>query len=707
MPRSLIYLVLALAWGATLLAGPIRAEGPGPRFDQQISLPGSADTKFPHIVASAGAVHIAANSGRLDASYWSRPADAPGFVTPLRLGPAIGQPDYSTASIAAGPDGTLYVAWINQPERAIYLRSRAPGADWGPTHTVMRGSPFPVAVEVAAGPDGSLFVLWRDPDRPFVFSRSRDGGRSWSLLRPLAEGAGFNAPAVAAGPGLSIAAFTMGEGDRLQIFAGEWDGVTFQMRRVSAGWADFADPSVAVAADGRAAVAWRGVADSGGAAGVFIAEREPGGAWPAYKLAGGKVIGRVTIAYDEAGGAHVLWIGEAGRGAQLWYAHRPAGGAWSGPVAAPAGWPIFNAHAAAGRGPDGQIYAQAVSERFVGDRVSALAYRFVAGGMALPAARPVLAGGAALAGGDTLGLEMHDISGAPDAMRMRWGAPPAPGDPWEPFAAAQEIAVPAGAGVERCESISLYTQVRGAGGTQEPAARASITVDRGVQAAISVPGDGAPGYVRTPLVRLHIDASADCAGLASAQVGAAAALELSTAGATLPLELPAEEGPHQIEVRLADRLGNHRSLATTVVYDATAPAFTAAGPLEIATDPRATVISTITLSGRYKDAGSALPWAVAVAASRTPASQSGEGPAWRVVPLGAGAVARAADGTIRLRLELSLAGLLPADQLSPGEYQIELRLVDRAGNISDDGLAGQVRLDRITFPRIYAPLLQR
>lgn len=712
---------LTLALCALLLIGlapslgrpPAQAQtgaAAGVRFDQQLALPGSAGTKFPQVAASAGAVHMAGNTGRLDASYWSRPAEAGGIAAPLRLGPALDQPDYSTASIAAGRDGRLYYAWINQPERAIYLRVRGLDGVWGATSTVQRGSPFPVGVQVGVAADGSIFVLWRDPDRPFTYSRSTDGGVRWSAPLPVSTGAGFNTPALATGANGSVAAaYTQGEGDRLQVYVGLWNGAGFQEQRISALSGDFADPSVAIAADGRLLAAWRGIADGGAGSGVHLAERRADGAWETRQIVAGLTLGRVNITLDESGGAHLTWIGMAAGVSQLWHAYRPLGGAWSAPVAAPAsGGTIFNAHSAAGRSGAGTLYAHAVSEIFFGNQVSGQAYRFAVGGASI-FARPVLEDGATHTSNASLRLTMADQVGDPREVRYRWGGPPTASDAWHSISAPLSVAVPAGAGERRCDSLTLYTQARGASGVQETAASVGIIVDRAVQVSLTPTNTyGAPGYTSDEWFELSLDQSAECGELMFRMTADSPFDHLSPAWRSIAAVIPQVEGTHEIAIEMLDSLGNRRWYRPTVVFDSVAPQVMGSPTLSITADPAATVLHRLTLSGvRYEDAGAERPWAAAVNVNRTQISADAPLQDWRVIPLDPNRVRVGADGSLTIQLDHSVANRFASDQLTPGRYYYLVRLVDPAGNRSLEVIAGAIDLEAVSLPRVYLPMLRR
>lgn len=696
--RLLVACLCALVLSATVRAQSLNA----PAFVAQITLPGSGETKLPRVIVSERTAHVAANVAQQDASYWSRPANGDAFAAPERIGPALGQPDYSTASLAAMPDGRLVYVWINQPERSIYARVRTPEGVWGPTYTVVRGSLFPVGVAVTATAR-ELFVAWRDPDRPFVFSRSLDGGANWSSPSAISERAGVNNIALASDAnGTLAAAYTQGSSDRLQVFAGLWNGRGFTTQRLTSHGGDYADPGVVVLPNGRVAVAWRGVADAGSGSGVFYAEQSADGGWPVAQLIAGKVIGPVGIAADEQGGQHLFWIGEAAGAGKLWYTHRVADNTWAAPIAAPAaGGAIFNASGAVGAGADGQVYAHAVSELFLGSRVLGRAYRFSTGTAvnSAPQARMLIEGGAARVRAGTLAVRLVAISGAPSELRWRWNATPAANDPSQPFAEQLEVPTPPAAGTN-CNEHALYLELRGTGGQSEPVV-ARVTIDGAVQATLTaLNAEGAPGYSRVPSAELLVDARTDCSGVAVISPLADAPVAVGEGAFRLTTALPAEEGPHSLALALADGLGNSGVFSTSVIYDATAPLVEPAGQLQISADAHANVLHTLTLHGAgYRDNLTTQPWGLAVALSRVPVSSDDAALSWRVYPL--------EQGPDNSQIRLSAADLLPREQLTPGSYHYLVRLVDAAGNRASTTASGSIVLDSLSYPQTYLPLLRR
>jgi hypothetical protein len=130
------------------------------------------------------------------------------FSRPLRLpaggGDALDGDDTVEGAVpAAGPDGTVYMAWSG-PRGIEFSRSPDGGSTWTPARTVLdqpggwdieiaglgRANGMPVtAVDVSNSPDrGTVYINWadlrnnggRDGDADIFISRSSDGGETWS-----------------------------------------------------------------------------------------------------------------------------------------------------------------------------------------------------------------------------------------------------------------------------------------------------------------------------------------------------------------------------------------------------------------------------------------------------------------------------------------------------------------------------------------------
>jgi hypothetical protein len=709
-------LILAIVFAASVSVSSAQAQGSAPAFELQGMVAGAYEVKYPHIAAFGPTVYLSANVDREAAAFWTKQDVAPAFGAAEHLGIAEGQPDYSTTSLAVGPDGTRYYAWVNQPTRTIFLRVQHPGQDWTPTRIVAAGQPFPVFPEVAVTTDGQVFVTWRNPDRPFLYRRSTDSGATWGPILPLSDGTAVNIADFAAGSQGQLAVAYMGaEGDRLQIYVATWDGTGFSRIRITPLHGDYADPSATYTSDGRLFVSWRGVADRGATSGVFFAERQADGSYSPARLIGGTVQGRVSIEADQAGNLHVVW----NAGGKVWYSVKPSTGAWTGPVEAPAaGGAIFNVHAAISAGADGTILAHAVSEVFSGSQVSLRHYRFRSGLSAEPAlsARPVLEQGARTTRSTALALAFAEVSGTPDELRYHWGSAPTDTDAWQPYASQLSVPAPALA-VAHCSEQTLYTQVRAAGLLQASALSTTIQLDQAVQAEAAHASAAAPGYTNQPRLDVRITAPGECSGLATIRPvsGGVAAVPITSTPYVFSISLPDQMGRHERAVELADTLGNTAIYTVAATYDPVAPTASFDAALQIVPSETASILQTIQIhEARYSDGegSTALPWAAAVVVSREPIDPSASNLDWTMLPLDARRVAwepevGAQDATVHADVVINLATLLPRTQLTPGNFYYALSLADRAGNRSASASLGQLELEQITYPTMFLPAVQR
>ena len=265
MLRKIIIALGSLAMLAATLAAPtvpqaLAQTSPGLKLITDFRVTHSSDDKYPHVVAFGNEVYASGNADQSSAFVWSKAVTATGFPSPTELGAAGGKPDYSSTSIARGLDGSIYVAWVNQPSRTIYLRQRNPAGTWGAARIVDRDSSFPVTPEVSVSSTGQIFVAWRIPDSPIYYRRSSDGGVTWTPTVGVGDKNAFaSLIGLAAGPnGAMGVTFTAGEGDNLQIFVGLWDGTSFAVERATNLGADYADSTISFGPTGKVYVAWRG-----------------------------------------------------------------------------------------------------------------------------------------------------------------------------------------------------------------------------------------------------------------------------------------------------------------------------------------------------------------------------------------------------------------------------------------------------------------
>jgi hypothetical protein len=747
MPRLLLIVTALLMIAILAAAMPVQAQGgDNPRLVFQATVPDVSEIKFPDIAAADRTVHISANTDREDASYWTKGDTAQSFGNRLRLGEASGQADFSSTAIAVGPDGRVHYIWINQPDRTIYHRSKPAGGDWGPRRVAVSGTAFPANPDSAVDSNGRIYVAWRDPDAPMKVTYSDNNGTSWSTaVRPSPRTA-VNFPSLATGPnGSAILTYTMGENDLLQIFAGFWNGSNFDLQRITPLNDDWADPTATIAPDGTAYVTWRAVAKSGPNSGIYLATNSGGSAsWSINQIVeNAETFGTSNIDADPDGNLHLSWNAQAGIGQRVYYSYRAVGESFSAPISAPnsAGL-IFNSRISSNVGEES--YGHVIGEMFVGDNSFLRYILFAAPAAGQVGATPVIEDDADIIGrSDTVDVNFIDVRGEPTQVRWRWNAEPNDTENdsggWVTYSDQISINVPAEIlDAEGCAPTLLYTQVRNAEQiTQTPAGSDSVIIDGGISAVVGATNpyldrradrftdaaindynsdgganDGAVNYTRAPIFYLELIGNGDCSGLQDVATGRSTQtiappfqVEEEYFANVLPIPGLLNPGENTLIVRVGDNAGNFADYLNTFIYDTNAPIVANPGSATITSDPRATILTQIDVSGAqvsddyYPGRGF---WGVWITNSRTPIADpaSDDTLFWRPLP------APGDSGTFTIS-NWSLATGLNPDELTPGSYYVYIRYLDGAGNPSAGYLTATVNLDTVTRPPTYLPLMMR
>jgi hypothetical protein len=732
---SYLRILAVAAIGLVLTAGTI-AQSPldreqalaagQPQVGPGFKLPGSATSstnagKYPRLVGRANQVDIVSNPNQV-AEHWTMSVNPVSISGPVNLGNTTAKTDYANASIAKASDGTLYSAWIVQNSR-IALRRKLPGGNWEPSRTVYRTSAFMSQIDMTVASGGQLFVTWNQ-DFAYRYARSLDAGATWTAPRAVSSKTPYRVLRMASGPnGSVVGAFGSGNG---HVYAVVWNGsafTTFDLTPVKSSSDFFAEPGAAIAPNGKIYIAWRSA--SGG---IYYTERQPDGSWPISRLARGNAYGTVGIATDGGSNLHIFWSSNISGDWDLWYAFKPAGGDWQGPIRAPINASILaNPSGAATLGD--RAYGHAVVEQFDGSG-SVLRYQQFSGDINLLGATPVLDGGATSTRNNRVTVGFANVVGGPDSLRYHWDAPPTDADAWVPFANPLTIDGPAGVSPEACASHLLYTQVRrGATVAQAPGQDGEI-FDTGVQAqalalnpnlamlpgpanaAPAAPGtagasDGDSRYTRDPRFYLSINGLADCSQLK----------EFTVAGVTpsaVPIGAPGiyngyfalpggtSAGPRTIDVQASDQLGNTWAWSFSMIYDPPTgsglPVLKSGGKLQA--DNINSVLRTLTFqsisvndnlygqSGENLSAGKQF-WGVAIANTTSP-TVTVDDPSLKWAPI------RVAAPNSSFSVQWSLfSGLGYTSDLAnkPGDDYVFVRFLDGAGNPSAGSLKLQVTLE--------------
>jgi len=583
-----------------------------PEIGPGFVLPGSSTTapqagKYPSVAGAGNNVHMVANTNQA-AQYWTKADTASSASGPSNFGNTNGDTDYSDASIASAPDGTLYAVWINQ-NSAINMKRKPVGGDWDATRAIYRTSAFMSYVDIAVSSSGQIFVVWNQAAL-YRYITSTDGGNNWSAAGVVSSKKPYRSVFVAAGANNSaVIAFGSGDG---HAYAAVWNGSGFDTAdltpfKLSADF--FASAKPVIAPNGKIFVAFRNGSTAGG---LFYTERQSNGSWPVTKLVGGSIYDAIGVAADPASNLHVSWSSNAAGRWDLYYAFLPFGGAWEGPVKTSGISDKIVSNVDMSSTVGARSYGHAIFETFDGDG-AALRYQQFSGIGGGVNATPSLDGGATATRNNLVTVSFSGVTGEPDSVRYNWDAAPTDANPWVAFANPLSVSGPTGVTADACETHTLYTQVRkgtAAGGTSQD----SEIFDIGVQADVNVlnphlaglpaffglgtadvasgtngASDGDAKYTREGSFFLGISGQADCSNLDTFHIAGSdsdpiprSIVSNSYSG---PAALPQGSAPgdRPISVDVTDKLGNQKTVQYTLTYD----------PAD--TDPSPTISNTLGL----------------------------------------------------------------------------------------------------------------
>jgi hypothetical protein len=501
----------------------------------------SSDTgKFPRTEAFANTVHITSNPGT-DVKYWSKVDSSGSTSSPATLGSINSKTDYANAAVAVRSNGTVYVAWIKQGT-GIFLRSKALNADWSGDFTVHRSGSFLSFVDIAVSSTGVIVVAWNESSL-YHYRYSTNGGASWSGSNAVTSKTPRGPIRLASGPnGSLVTAYGSNNG---HVYAGIWNGSGFDNNDLTPSKASedfFADPSAAIAPNGKIYLAWRNAPG-----GLYYSERQSDGSWPVSRLIGGQVYSQVAISADSGNNLHIAWAGEPSGQWDVWYAFKPVGGDWEGPLhVSDSG--LFVANPDLGSSINGaNAFGHVVYEAFSGGS-SSDRYTLLSSAIVPPlSAQPTIENGAAATKKSTVSVSFSSIQGSPKELRWRWNAAPTNTehdstgtDGWETYTSPKAIPLPSNPPV--CEPLTLYTQVKDGATLEATAKTDTVLFDNAVQAKVDVlnphltglpatflsvadnattgASDGDPGYTRDSTAWLRIadgdeNGVDDCSGLDS------------------------------------------------------------------------------------------------------------------------------------------------------------------------------------------------
>lgn len=712
------------------------------------NVPSSGDTvKHPSIAAFGSTVHLAANPSER-AGYWSKTDSSGSWSGRSSLGDATGQPDYATAAVATGADGSVYVVWIDRGRERIFLRRKAPGGDFGERKTVGSTSGFAVFVKVGVTTTGRIFVAWNS-DKRMRYRTSTNNGDSWSDTRVLTTGQDtLGMPYIASGPnGALVIAHGTNNG---RIYASIWNGSSFETSQVDADGNYSADPSATIAPNGTVYVAWRGVEDGE----VWYSERQSNGTWPNSRLAragsGKGVFGKVVISADQGGNLYAFWITDRTGSKRVYAAFKGAGTNWVGPQLANANG--YNLDGVATL--TGTAFGNVVYESFDdGVRIRHVLYA-TEGGNAPAAGSIVVNDNAERTNSRNVNVKLTVTGGGANQYQLSndgvtFGAytdiPANSVATWELGAASNNA----------CVERTVFGRLRRSDrpDLQSGIVSDAILLDPGVDARVAVSNP----YLSTRSTTLSTDAAlmdngeggasngdlrytreksyfievrgetGECSGLTQLVVGSETPVGIvnnyyGVVRAFSTLSPPAE---NLISVTVTDGAGYTRTFNQTIYYDAQAPVVTAGTP-EVVDGSGQVIANTnsIIVNLNFKDMvitdnlygqkgeGRSF-WGVWVANSRTnldPANAADEAAidALNWAPVSIDEYTSSGTNTYTFSTDWSLFSGLTSAQRTTGTYYIYARVLDGAGNASELTLKYEVALnENFQLPEVHLPVVRR
>lgn len=705
--------------------------------------PGGKDTiKHPSIAGFQNTVHLAANPSE-EASYWSKNDAATSWSARTSLGVAPGQADYTTAAVTVGPDGSVYVVWIDRDAERINLRRTTPGAGFGNRITVAPSSNFAVFPKVGVAANGQVFVAW-NADKRMRYAVSSDGGNTWSARRtlgPSKEVTGLPYIATDASGNVLIAHYAEGN-----IYANIWNGSDFASVTVADNNEYFSDPSAAITPDGRFYVAWRSH-DS-----AWYSERQSDGSWPIARLAtagdGKSVSGKVAVAADAGNNVYIFWLSNRSGRTEAYAAYKAVGKDWEGPtmIDVDGGFPANIDGAATLSGANS--YGHITYEFFEDDDVS-VRYALVASpaGNVRPGGRILINDDAASTTSRTVNVKIEVTTG--EADQYKFSNDKTTFSTYATIPTGNVAAWELENGTSNaCVQRTVYGHIRKSDQTEQESDMMSdaILLDPGVDAQFSVRNpylasnpsvlstspilndtqvegarDGDPRYTRVKGYFLVLQGLVgECSGLSQLTIDGQTITitdnTYSTVRALPDFETPAE---NVTAATVRDAAGHTTSYESTIYYDDTAPNVTS-GSLQIVDSANTAVDATDSIQvnlnfaslavtdNLYGQQGEARPfWGVWIANSRTDLDPDSDSAMANLtwVPLEVTNATSAGTNSYTFTVPWSLFSGLPRSQHTSGAFYIYARVLDGAGNWSDRTLEYEVTLnENFEWIEIQLPL---
>ncbi|NJM07791.1 hypothetical protein HC891_18765 [Candidatus Gracilibacteria bacterium] len=359
--------------------------------------------------------------------------------------------------------------------------------------------------------------------------------------------------------------------------------------------------------------------------------------------------------------------------------------------------------------------------------------------------------------GDSVIVNFENVFGTPKEIQWSWGSPVSDSDNdsngWQPY--ANPLTIPLTPELREdapCTPVTLYTRVRNTevGKIESFAKSDAITIDARVEAQYRIRspyavddeielndiaalagatlndfsgGRGDPNYTRLPAFHLSLDGSDDCSGVASFTVAKAGSTISSTKALAddrfddfvlFPDFIDAKDGLNRFTVTVRDGAGNELPVAFSLVLDTSDPVLDLTSPGTITVTDRSPSDSLLVdidltdinltdaeLPGVTTSSGRQF-WGVWIAVSRTEVANPANNSALEWIEY----ETPGDSSSVRVP-EFSLASGLDDAEVTPGDYYIYVRFLDRAGNPTDDALSFTYTLVNVDEPEIFLPIVRR
>ena len=286
-------------------------------------------------------------SGNSDVFFAWRPASG-SWSSPVKINDDLGASDQMNPAIAVDGAGVAYAAWEDwrSGRPAIYFASRPPGGSWSANVRISGDTPDALGPpDLAVNSGGNVAVVWTTwyafyPDYA-VYLAFRPTGGAWMAPEQVPGTGGMSGdmyPQVTvASTGVAWVVFGNPDYHHRSIKAvsrtpsGVWSAVETVH---DPGYDSDHSPDVAIDPAGTPYVVWTRSSEWNTV--VLFSKRQVGGGWSSEEnvtdSSNQAISGSTVIGVDATGNAYAAWTDTRNSDSDVYFAYRPAGGAWGANV---------------------------------------------------------------------------------------------------------------------------------------------------------------------------------------------------------------------------------------------------------------------------------------------------------------------------------------------------------------------------------------